>query len=378
MKKNIEKQIRKADQYAKSILKNAKDDSGLSASEKEALLSIENGRYQSERERKIKIYLRKENWKRVEKQIKEGTRTPIVKTLQFWYSAAAILLLIVLAGGAYLIYDDFRTNTPDLVQPGSSMAYLEVDGIEVIDLGKKDTTVMFDKLNARIDSGKITYSDGNKEFSGNDFHKIIVPRNAEYDVVLPDGTKVWINSESIIGFQPKYSSNIRIVELKGEAYFEVAKDSLRPFIVRTNDIDVRVLGTHFNVKAYGDEEYTYATLSEGKIILFVDEKMIEMKPDEQVVFNKVNREYEKNEVDASIYTAWKDGKFIFRDEPLENIMSALSRWYDIEVFYPNQDIKDDLYSMRVNRYDDIEVLLQKMEKTGALSFTLNKKALVVE
>ncbi|WP_180335665.1 FecR family protein [Labilibaculum filiforme] len=378
MVKKIENKIKKADAYAKSILNSKQDDSGMSALEKEALSALNDGSYKAWREKSIKVYNQEENWKRVEAQIKGRRNTPVYRTMQFWQSIAAVFVIFILAGGAYFIFNDLITTKPELIQPGTSLAYLEVNGDERIALAQKDTVLQFSKTKAMVNSGKITYSLYDSELSRNEYHKINVPRNGEYYVVLPDGTKAWVNSASSIGFYSQFSANKRIIELQGEAYFEVEKDSLRPFIVRTTNMDVRVLGTHFNVKAYADEDYTYTTLSEGKVQLTMGEKRANMIPNQQIVLDNLTGKYEAKQVDASIYTAWKDGKFIFRDEPLENIMSCLSRWYDIEVFYPNQDIKKELFSMRVNRYEDIDALLKKMEKTGALRFTLSKKAVVVE
>jgi Fe2+-dicitrate sensor, membrane component len=377
MEKKIEQKIKKADQYAKGILNDQKDDSVLSQSEKDALKSLD-GTYQSEREKKLEAYNQQENWKLVNTNIRRQIKRPIYKSLQFWHSAAAVLLILVLCGGAFIIYKDFRTSAPELVQPGKSMAYLEVNGKKKIDLTQTDTLLLFHEAEAQIDSGRITYTSNEGKLDRNEYHKINVPRNGEYYVVLSDGTKVWVNADSQIGFYSRFEDKKRIVELQGEAYFEVAKDENRPFIVRTNNMDVRVLGTHFNVKAYTNEDYTYTTLSEGKVVLKMGEQKAELIPDQQIVLNNQTGKYERKNVDALIYTAWKDGKFIFRDETLENIMSSISRWYDVEVFYPNQELKKELFSMRVDRYDNLEVLLKKMEKTGALRFNLNKKALIVK
>ena len=378
MKKKIEEQIQKADTFAKSILKDESDTSELTERERIVLKSMEKGSYESNREKAIEKLNQQENWKRVEFEIKKRKKLPIYRTLQFWQPAAAVVLLFVLIGGAFRVFNDLRTTEPELVQPGTSIAYLEVDGIQKIALSKRDTVLVFDRVNAKIDSGKITYTQEEIKTSKNEFHRINVPRNGEYYVVLSDGTKVWVNSESAIGFNSHFSPDRRIVELEGEAYFEVAKDSLRPFIVKTNNMDVRVLGTQFNVKAYPDEEYTYTTLNEGSVKLTMGNQCTEMAPNQQVVLSNSSGTFQQKNVDASIYSAWIDGKFIFKDEPLENIMLALGRWYDVKIFFQNQNIMQERFSMSVDRYDNIEVLLRKMEKTEALRFSLKKKALVVE
>jgi hypothetical protein len=378
MDKKVENQIRKADAYSKSILRDQQEDSSLSQSEKDALQSIHKGAYESWREEHLSDFDQDKNWQKVEGQLQaRGQKAGKIRMLTIWRSVAAIVVIAVLAGAAYLLYSDMETSNPELVMPGKSIAYLEVNGKTKIDLTLADTLLTFHETKAQIDSGRITYSAEEKKKIRNEYHKINVPRNGEYYVVLSDGTKVWVNSESAIGYYSRFEDNKRIVDLQGEAYFEVAKDENRPFIVKTNNMDVRVLGTHFNVKAYPDETHTYTTLSEGKVQVKMGEEYAVIDPDQQVVLNNGTGKFEQKEVDASIYSAWVKGKFIFKDEPLENIMLTLSRWYDVEVFYPNQDIKDELYSMSVNRYDNIEVLLKKMEKTGALQFELKKNALIV-
>lgn len=377
MDKKIENQIRKADAYSKSVLNDQRADSSLSQSEKDALSSVHKGEYEFWRKNHTAAYKQEQSWKEIEKELGGRNKSTKLRIMTVWRSVAAVVVIAMLAGAAYWLYSDVETKSPELVVPGKSIAYLEVNGKKKIDLTQADTLLRFHETKALIDSGMITYSAEQPKKVRNEYHNINVPRNGEYYVVLSDGTKVWVNSDSKIGFYSRFEDNKRVVDLQGEAYFEVAKDAKRPFYVKTNNMDVRVLGTHFNVKAYPDESFTYTTLSEGKVQVKMGEEYALMDPNQQVVLNNGTGKYEQKEVDASIYSAWVKGKFIFKDEPLENIMLTLSRWYDVEVFYPNQDIKDELYSMSVNRYDDIEVLLKKMEKTGALRFELKKNALIV-
>jgi ferric-dicitrate binding protein FerR (iron transport regulator) len=189
---------------------------------------------------------------------------------------------------------------------------------------------------------------------------------------------VWVNSASSIGFKSRFDGKYRVVDLVGEAYFEVAKNAEQPFVVRTNNMDVRVLSTHFNIKAYPDETHTYATLNEGKIQVSKGELNEILAPGQQLSLNNSTKEFTREEVDASIYSAWVRGKFVFKDERLDDILNALSRWYDVKIFYQDQNLQDDRFSLSVNRYDDIETLLNHLRLIGGVDFEVNDGVLVVK
>jgi hypothetical protein len=299
--------------------------------------------------------------------------------INYWQSAAAVLVIAILGSAGYILFEEFRSvEQEQIFMPGKSIAYLQVDNNKVIELNQVDTLLLFNKTKANLDSGRIVYSQAESTKEAIEYHKINVPRNGEYFVQLSDGTKVWVNSESSIGFKSRFDGKQRIVELSGEAYFEVAKNPDQPFIVRTDNMDIRVLGTHFNVKAYPDEEYTYATLNEGKIRVNKGELNEILAPNQQLALNNSTNEFSKQEVDASIYSAWVKGKFVFKDEKLEDILIALSRWYDIKIFYENARLKEDKFSISVNRYDDINVLLDHLQLTGGINFEISKNALIVK
>lgn len=379
MENRIENYIRKAKSYARLMLQDKSRDLNLDKKEKDALDSIDSGEYASWRTEKIKAYSQEENWKRVESELKIHKKPKgRVRFMKTWRSIAAIIVIGLIGAEGYLIYKDMQSSYPEMISPGKSMAYLEVNGSQRINLAVNDTLLMFKEAVVQIDSGRISYSAGEGKEKHNEYHKINVPRNGEFYVKLSDGTKVWVNSESKIGFKSKFNEKSRVVDLEGEAYFEVAKDATRPFIVKTSKMDVRVLGTHFNIKAYPNDDLAYTTLNEGSVRVNLEDESSMLKPNEQLVLDKRTGKYIQKEVDASIYSAWVKGQFIFKDESLENIMQTFSRWYDVEIFFLNQTIKHETFSMSVNRYDNIEVLLKKMEKTGAVSFELNKNALIVK
>jgi ferric-dicitrate binding protein FerR (iron transport regulator) len=373
MKESSEEYIKKAEKWSKIILT---DDGEVNDQDQEVFESLKSGEYANWRNQHMHRFDKEAVKSRVdaELQINKIRKIGIPQWLQ---SVAAVLVITLLAAGGYWIYSDMQTLEQQQFLPGSSMAYLEIDNQGKIELTGKDTLLLFKESKAELDSGRIVYSSSETQNQKVEYHRINVPRNGEFFVVLSDGTKVWVNSDSKLGFNSKFVGKQRVVHLQGEAYFEVAKNPDQPFIVRTNNMDVRVLGTHFNVKAYEDDEFTYATLNEGKVQVLKDDMNEILQPDEQLIFNNSTKVYSKKEVDASIYSAWVKGKMIFKDERLEDIMNSLARWYDVSVFYPNEKLKNRRFSISTNRYGEIQTLLNQMELTNRVQFEINKNAVVV-
>lgn len=373
MREPIEKYIKKAENWSKIILTNE----GEVAKEDKAIFeSIKSGEYAVWRQSNVNRFDKNCVKKQIDQKL-QINQVRKINHIKWWDSVAAILIVGVLAGAGYLLYSDMQQVSEKLIVPGSSMAYLEVNNKAKIELTAKDSLLLFQESKARVDSGRIVYSETNSKEDKVEYHSINVPRNGEFFVQLSDGTKVWVNAESKLGFNSKFTGKQRLVDLEGEAYFEVAKNPDKPFIVRTSKADIRVLGTKFNVKAYRDEDYTYATLNEGKVQVRKDDLIETLKPNQQIIINNRTSEYKKKEVNASIYSAWVKGQFIFKDERLEDILISLSRWYNVSVFYPEAELKERRFSISIDRYDDIQILLNQMELTHRVDFTMNGSAIIV-
>jgi hypothetical protein len=373
MKEPVEKYIKKAEEWSKIIL----TDEGEVAKEDKAIFeSVKTGEYATWRQSNMNRFDKSD----IKKQIDQTLQINKVRKLnpiKWWNSVAAVLIVGVLAGAAYLLNSDMQQVTEDIIVPGSSMAYLEVNNKAKIELTAKDSLLLFQESKAQLDSGRIVYSATASNKEKVEYHRINVPRNGEFFVQLSDGTKVWVNSDSKLGFNSKFTGKQRVVDLEGEAYFEVAKNPEKPFIVRTAKANVRVLGTQFNVKAYADDDYTYATLNEGNVQVSKDGINEVLKPNEQLVINNSTAETSKRIVDASIYSAWAKGRLVFKDERLEDILTALSRWYDVSVFFPEAELKDRRFSISIDRYNDIQILLDQMELTNRVDFTMKNNAIIV-
>lgn len=376
---SIKKYILKAKDWSKGILLGEIDIAEMQSQDAKDFQELQSGEYASWRKEVKSLFDKEKDWKSLQEQIQPKASKPkIIRLSKYWQSAAAILILGVLTYGGYFIYQDIQSLEQEGILPGRSMAYLQIGNKERVELTNSDTLLVFDETQVQLESGEVLYSEKETTKKTNEYHKMNIPRNAEWKAVLSDGTKVWVNSETEIGYKVLFDEDKRIVDLKGEAYFEVAKDANRPFFVRTENMNVKVLGTHFNVKAYPDEGYTYTTLNEGKVRVYEGEMQEDLLPNQQLVFNNGSKEFSTQTVDASIYSAWTKGKFLFKNERLDVILTSLSRWYDLKVFYQNPELQDDRFSIRVNRYDDIETLLNHLELTGGVEFEVRNGALVVK
>ena len=210
------------------------------------------------------------------------------------------------------------------------------------------------------------------------YNTVNVPYGGTYTVELCDGTKVYLNSGTTLEFPSRFDGKVRSVILKGEAYFDVARNVSKPFVVEVDEMKVKVLGTSFNVKSYVDEPGVYTTLVEGSVAILRDgqpEKKI--KPGEQAYYNKGVGTLSIAEVDVNEFTSWKDGLFYFKDIALEEIWRIVSRWYDLEVFYMNQGAKSVIYSGKLPMYSSVEDVLRKFEISGDVRFELKGRTLTV-
>ncbi len=259
------------------------------------------------------------------------------KKLISWKIIAVAAMLVLLVGTLALMRTrQAREVLPvtgviqnDVVLPGMKKAQLKLaDGRMVNVTGDSMQIRQSDGTQIKYIQGHIAYEKV-KPVSVLVYNELIVPLAGECYITLADGTRVWMNSDSKLKYPVKFLGNERKVFLEGEAYFEVVKDA-EPFIVSTLLGDIRVLGTSFDVKAYREEEKMYTTLVSGKVC-FQGQEKLEIDPGEQVVAT-ADGKVEKRTVDINEYIGWKNGVYIFKDQPLERIMNDLSRWYDVSVF----------------------------------------------
>jgi transmembrane sensor len=302
--------------------------------------------------------------------------------------AASVLLPLLIGGGVYFFVSrqiqEQTVNTEQVAEitPGTSKAILVLDDGNSVILDTPDKTEIREKDGTVIHKAerKLDYSsqEGNSEADRPLFNTIHIPRGAEYDLVLSDGTRIFLNAMSEFRYPVQFTGETREVELKGEAYFEVSRSG-SPFIVNTGRVNVEVMGTEFNVNAYEDTEKIITTLVTGKVKVAAAEKPDEgrvLQPREQAVFSLLDGNIEVEKVDVSLFTSWKDGEFIFYDTRLEDIMITLTRWYSADVFYMNPSVKDLRFGGTLDKYGDIGYILDIIKATNKVTVEVNGTAIL--
>lgn len=212
-------------------------------------------------------------------------------------------------------------------------------------------------------------------FGAGEYAEIYVPKGERMQMMFQDGTKVYINSDSYMRYPRKFGISERTVELKGEAYFVVAKNKNRPFVVNLNDPSIRVLGTSFNVEAYPENDDIKVNLDEGRINLkLLSDVEVPVSPGECVVYNKNTKSYRVNRnTDTGASSVWKSNVISFKDTTLDEVFSRLGRWYNVD-FEVEDDIPSDLHITLVSRHTLIEKVLEDLSKISPLSFGYDEQS----
>lgn len=197
-----------------------------------------------------------------------------------------------------------------------------------------------------------------------------VPRGGEFKITLEDCTEVWLNADSRLVFPATFDTGERRVRVTGEAYFSVSHDDDRPFYVETGPLSIRVCGTEFNVRNYDDESASYITLSTGSIMLGCDGKpSTHLSPGHRITYDKNTGLMTDAAVDPTVITSWRNGKFVFEEQPLKNIMRDLSRWYDFDYEFADPDISEIVFLGSIPRYADFATAISVIRKCADLRFT---------
>ena len=302
-----------------------------------------------------------------------------------WSIAASIILLVGLFVGRTIngVRDmhEEQELAKNVMQPGTSKAILMMaDGKEVVlEQGQNLNILLNERVRVATSNRGIVYEEHGKGVVTEEYNKLTTPIGGEYSLVLSDGTKVFLNADSELKYPVEFSDGKRIVDLKGEAYFEVHKDSLRPFVVRVNGAEVTVLGTSFNVNTYGDDGQIYTTLVNGAVrVSSVKNGQAEvLKPGMQSVMDVQSGQLTVREVDVEPYVAWREGRFVFRAMTLDLIMRQLQRWYDFEVFYQNSELKDYEFRGVIKRDMDLDKVLSVIKATTNVDFEVKGKVITI-
>jgi transmembrane sensor len=224
-------------------------------------------------------------------------------------------------------------------------------------------------------NGKLAYNAGNNSLISSVYNTVSTPRGGHYEVVLPDGSQVWLNAASSIRFPTAFTNKERKVEITGEVYFEVAKNKNLPFVVKINNSEVRVFGTHFNVMAYDDEALVKTTLLEGSVQFSNGLSSCMLKPGEQSESNKSGQVKVISNVDVDTVIAWKNNLFDFENADIEDIMRQLSRSYDVDVVY-NSKVNDRFFA-EIPSTSKLSEVLKALELTGKVNFDIQGRKVIV-
>lgn len=301
-----------------------------------------------------------------------------------WQIGVAVSVILLVGIGLY-----WGFNKKPKVKQVEVAAHVEMGGAKAIlvtsrgdEIVLQDSSVQLITLGggmvAKNDGVQVSYKEN--EGAGKEdvleYNTIRVPRGGEYKLFLSDNTEVFLNSDSEIRFPVKFGKGKRDVFLRGEAFFVVTKDASRPFVVNANDkMSVEVLGTQFNLQAYPDDAFVETTLNEGAVRVFNGKQGVRLRPDEQAVYDE--GKFTVRKVDASSYSAWKEGRFMLLNHSLENIMTRLARWYNIDIFWENPEVKEYHFSGELARYEDFTEILRMLELATRVHFEVKDRTVFV-
>jgi ferric-dicitrate binding protein FerR (iron transport regulator) len=328
---------------------------------------------------------------------KELPHTSRVRRIITYSSVAAAILVLITAGFYWmLLKEGVKKNTVAKapvhidsanILPGANKAVLTLaDGSEVV-LDNAANGMLAQQNNVQVvksKDGELKYQSGNSDGqTAIAYNMLSTPRGGQYKIALPDGSTVWLNAASSIRFPTAFTGNERKVEITGEAYFEVKKNAAMPFIVKMNNgTIVKVLGTHFNVNAYDDEEAVKTTLLEGSVKVSAtgpgsagSESAI-LKPGEQISVSHSSQLSQPIPVQTDEVMAWKNGLFQFNNVTIETVMRQVARWYDVQVVY-ERDVSQELFRGKIYRNAEISQLLTILELSGA-HFKIQGKKIIVQ
>lgn len=301
-----------------------------------------------------------------------------------WLLAASVIVLL----SVFFVYKytlNKRSSIEDIVivdttllKPGGKHATLVLGDGKVIDLSYAKTGVIQDgsgSLVSKTADGELVYAKDSLSSHVAAFHTLSTPVGGQYQVTLPDGTKVWLNAATSIKYPPAFGDTERKVELTGEAYFEVAKNQQKPFIVLLEDsTTIIVTGTHFNIHSYNNEKEQQVTLLEGSVTVSNAGNITKLEPGTQALIK--DKEIAKRNVpDAEEVTGWKDGLFVFRDATIESIMMQIARWYDARIVYKAKT--KQLFNATILRKEPLVKILKLLELNGYVHFKTENKTIYV-
>lgn len=318
-----------------------------------------------------------EAWKKQSDRLHQHTGKRIIHW-KLWVPAVAAILIAII-GVLYITVNTatFQDMPIAEIQPGGNQATIVLPEGQTVVLNEDAAGIVIDSV-LRYENGDIM------DDAGSDWRSFTVhtPKGGQYRMVLPDGSKVWLNTASELQYQEDASA--RSVTLIGEAYFEIEKKAYqdvagvwrdKPFNVYAGHQQIHVTGTHFNVKAYPEDIFTQTTLLEGSVFVETKDQRLQLKPGEQAASD--GDWMIKKEIDVSIAVAWKDGNFMFAEKHLEEILKQVGRWYNVDFKLENESLKTERFEAMLPRFSQLNELLNLLEKTDKVKFKYKGRTIYV-
>lgn len=324
-------------------------------------------------------------------QLSSGTEDAVAKEISFtpyqeektrqwrkrWMIAAAILGPVLIA--SFILFNQLVDNgvehiarvegAPTLTLSSGKQVVLDSNNLSITEEGG---------VNISVDSeGFIDYSalGDSKDYSV--YNTLEVPAASSHQVVLSDGTRVWLNAKSTLHYPLNFSPKERVVEASGEIYFEVKHDPKRPFHVVVNGMRVEVLGTSFNVYSYKEESYAEVTLAEGKVQVHAAGNHYTLSPGKQFHW-KQEQEPVVRDVNVDDYLAWKSGMYVFKSRLLKDVVSVVQRWYDVEFVFSNPAAEKAIFTGVVYKNEDINAFINNLQETSSYKIRTEEKKIIIE
>ncbi|MEJ7780178.1 MAG: FecR domain-containing protein [Daejeonella sp.] len=302
--------------------------------------------------------------------------------------AAAAALVVAVSFGLYFYIGnsdnpakEYVTQKvkPEIIPGGNNAMLTLADGrkISLTDAKNGELARQAGIIVTKTSDGQLVYTISNTEGTSQtiEYNTVETPNGGQYQLRLPDGSNVWLNAASSLKYPATFrSQGQRKVELQGEAYFEIARDRYKPFLVATSNQTVEVLGTHFNISSYSDEGHTKTTLLEGSVKVSTTKGQQIIEPGQQSILSGNFLEVKKADLEETM--AWKNGYFRFNDEKIDDVLRKLSRWYGVEFQYEGK-IPDDGFNGVISRSKNISQVLKMLEKTKAIQFKIEGRRITV-
>lgn len=320
------------------------------------------------------------NSEKAKSKVFKAVKRPISRKIYMLSGYAATIILLIAIGIVFFTSSDPKVgdNSCLLSNIGSEATLIldngdKVNLNELIGKGKSLKSIA-----VNIQKDKISYN--KKSLNIKKYNTLIIPEKSEYKLSLSDGTKVWLNPETSLKYPVAFTNKSRTVELNGEAYFQVAHNPNKPFKVKISEnLEVEVLGTSFNISANKSDSNIETTLIEGSVkINSGSNKSVVLKPGEQARINKATNQLTIQEVNTEFYTSWKKGYVLFKDKRLEEVMNELTKWYNIKVVYKSESVKDILFTGNLNRKGSIDDIIKMFKLTKKVKVQKKKNTIIFD